>query len=440
MATLTARARKALSRLDEHTLEVVAKSSSSMLVRMLGIAAALGVSVWLGRTLGASGLGIINLAQQVATLLLIVTMLGMDNVLIKRVAIGHENGDAQDIANSLRTASVICGLIATAATVLGILAAPWACRHIFHTEALKIPLIVTLAVLVPQTFSRIYAAALNGFRKVWQSNLVNEALSIWVVALGLVVLHLLHIRITVISAAVLYAAARLVVFLSIGTYKRMLFRYKGPRRMNARPMLKMAMPLLIASSAYIITANADGVMLGWLRSPREVGLYSVAAKVALLESFFLMVSNSAIGPKLAALYAQGRKQEMERMVQRVTGGLILIAMASLAFFILFGHPLLAIWGHDFSGAYLVLVVLGIGQFFNISTGCCGMILTMCGHERVVGYVSTSFVCVNLTLNYFLILRWGAVGAASATAITVAGDNLTKMMLARRKVGVLTLPL
>ncbi len=225
----------------------------------------------------------------------------------------------------------------------------------------------------------------------------------------------------------------------MGLYQRTLFRYRGPRQFIARPMLKMAFPLLIATSSYLIMANADGVMLGWLRSPREVGLYSVAARIAVLESLFLMVSNSAIGPKLASLYAQGKIKEMEKMVKRVTGGLILIAVASLALFILLGHPLLSLWGRDFEGAYLVLVVLGIGQFFNISTGCCGMMLTMCGYEKAVGYFSSTFLCLNLALNYFLILKWGAAGAACATAITVAGENISKMILAWKKVGVLTLP-
>jgi O-antigen/teichoic acid export membrane protein len=98
------------------------------------------------------------------------------------------------------------------------------------------------------------------------------------------------------------------------------------------------------------------------------------------------------------------------------------------------------WGRDFTGAYLVLVVLGIGQFVNVSTGCCGMVLAMCGYEKLVGYTSFTFLCLNLVLNYFLILRWGAVGAATATAITIAGENATKMVLAKTKVGISTIPI
>lgn len=431
--------KKRFSGLDEHTLEILGKSSSSLLVRILGLVASFGVSVGLGRALGVTDFGIISLSLQITSLLLVLTMLGMDNVLIKRIAIGYERQDSQQIADSFYTSSVINGLLASGITVLGILSAPWACRHIFHSQKLEIPLIIAMVVIVPQTFSRIFASSLSGFRRIWQSNLVNNTLSIWVVGLGLVTLYCFKAPITVVSVAVLYAIGRLFVFSSTGIYWRKLFRYSGPRRLIARPMLATAIPLLLATSAFIILTNADGVMLGWLRSSRAVGLYSVAAKVASLESFLLFVSNSAISPKLASLYAEGKLREMETMVRRVMGGLFLIAVVGLAIFVVFGHFLLSIWGHEFAEAYWILVILGIGQFFNMSTGCSGMLLAMCDQEKVLGYVSAVSLLCNLILNYILILAWGAVGVAIATAITVIGDNIAKIVLAKRRIGILSIP-
>lgn len=438
--TLPSRIRNLLSGLDEHTLEVVSKSSASLLVRIVGMFAALGVSVFLGRKLGVSGLGIVNLATQtVTTILMVATLVGMDQVLVKRIAIGDARRDPEEIASSFHTSSVINGLFATVIAIAGIALAPWLAQRVFHTQAIEIPLIVSMAAVVPQTFNRLFASGLNGLHKTWQSNLVNGTLITFVVGLGLLLMFFFHLPITVISVAILYAIGQLLVFALAGLYWKHLFRYKGSRRFIPKPMLTMALPLLIASGAYMITANADGFMLGWLRSTHEVGLYSVAAKLALLESFILMISNSAIMPKLAALYAQGRISEMEKMVKRVTGGLILIAIAILAIFVSCGHSILIMWGKEFAGAYLILVILGIGQFFNMSTGCAGALLSMCGHEKTSGYLSTAFLVLNLVLNYWLINAWGAVGAATATAITVTGDNTTKMILAKWKVGVLTLP-
>ena len=68
-----------------------------------------------------------------------------------------------------------------------------------------------------------------------------------------------------------------------------------------------------------------------------------------------------------------------------------------------------------------------------------MLLIMCGHEKIHGWISLGFVILNLTLNYFLITHLGALGAAIATAITVAGENIVKVIYAKLKVGILTLP-
>jgi O-antigen/teichoic acid export membrane protein len=283
-------------------------------------------------------------------------------------------------------------------------------------------------MIIPQTFSRVFASGLNGFRKIWQSNLVNEALSICVVAVGIVILQILKIKITVINVAILYAIGRLVVSGAIFVYWKSIFTYKGEKSL-----------ILLVSGTSIIASNADALMLGWLSDVREVGLYSVAAKLALLVSLFLQVSNAAISPKLASLFATNNIAEINILVKRVTLGLVTIAILFLIVFIIGGNFLLGLWGNEFKEAYLVLIILAIGQFFNISTGCAGLLLIMCGFEKIHGYISLFFMVLNLILNYILIVSYGAVGAAIATAITVGFENIAKLILVKNKIGISTIP-
>jgi O-antigen/teichoic acid export membrane protein len=68
-----------------------------------------------------------------------------------------------------------------------------------------------------------------------------------------------------------------------------------------------------------------------------------------------------------------------------------------------------------------------------------MLLIMCGYEKIHGYISLVSVLFNLTLNVILIKNYGALGAAIATAITATLTNISKVVLAKRKTGILTLP-
>jgi O-antigen/teichoic acid export membrane protein len=123
------------------------------------------------------------------------------------------------------------------------------------------------------------------------------------------------------------------------------------------------------------------------------------------------------------------------MVKRVTKGLSLVAISSVILFIVLGKWLLGFWGVEFQDAYWVLLVLSIGQFFNIATGCSGLLLVMCGFEKLHGIISLTTTVLNLLLNYLFIINYGIVGAAIATAISIIFENIMKVLLVKKKIGI-----
>ena len=64
-------------KLDIHTSEVLRKSFWSMIVKGVGILALLWISLFLGRNLGADGLGIISLANRIVGLCLVFALFGL---------------------------------------------------------------------------------------------------------------------------------------------------------------------------------------------------------------------------------------------------------------------------------------------------------------------------------------------------------------------------
>ena len=59
-------------------------------------------------------------------------------------------------------------------------------------------------------------------------------------------------------------------------------------------------------------------MIGWLCSAKEVGIYTVASRIAILSGFLLNVANSTFRPKFATLYDEDKKLELQKLVQYVT--------------------------------------------------------------------------------------------------------------------------
>lgn len=429
--------RNKLSFLDIHSREVVLKSASSTVVKVTGMIVGVLVSIYLGRTLGADGLGVINLSHQVANLLVVLCLLGMRQVIVKEVAIGHSRKDWQHIGNVMHSAYWINGLTVLFVSVSLILFTPWLTNNIFHEPRLTLPLIIAFIVLTPQVFSRIFSAGLTGFRKIWQSNLADQTLSFVVIGIILLFLWVIKFEITINTVVIVFAIGRMSVMIALGLYWRTLFEHRPWNRFIGSTLIKTALPLLLATSTAIIASNASTIILGWLVDSKQVGLYTVAIRIALITSFFLQITNASVSPKVAALFAVGKIKDMEKMVQRITRGLGIIGFVQLSIFVVFGKLILSLWGTEFIETYWILIIISIGQFFNICTGASGLILIMCGFERVQGRISLIFLILNLLLNYFFISKYGALGAAIATAISVIGINIAKLIFVKIKVGILT---
>jgi O-antigen/teichoic acid export membrane protein len=429
---------KKLSLLDEHTKEVLLKSSYSTLVKIAGIIIALGVSILLGRTIGAEGLGIINLSNRVVTILIVFGLIGIKQVIVKEIAIAYQNKNYKHIGNVMFTAYWLNGGITILISIFTILITPWLANTVFNEPKLTFPLIIALVVMTPQIISRILSSALIGYRKIWQSNLVEQTLSIALTGIILMLIRIFDKNITINLVAICYAIGRISVTLTISLYWKSLFGNNEKRQFVTRLLLKTSLPLFISSVSVSIINNLDVIILGALADTNDVGIYTVASRIAMLTSFFLQVTNSAVAPKIAALFENGKIAELEKMIQRVTRGLGYIGIIQLAVFIIAGKFILNLWGNEFANSYFILITLGFGQLINIGTGAVGIILTMCGFEKIQKNISLIFLIINFLLNIFFIYYLGVLGAAIALTLTTLGINLSKYIFVVKKLNIHTI--
>ena len=424
---------KLLSKLDVHTLEVVKKSISSIIVKILGVIIVIGLSVFLARTIGAEGLGLINLSHRIVAISIIVGLFGMTKVIIKEVAIALNNKELEHIGNVMHTSYWLNGSITILLSVLLILASPWLANNIFQEPKLTYPLIISFVVMTPQVFSRIFSSGLIGYRKIWQSNLVEQTLSVFLTGLLLLLFSLFLGELTVNIVAILYAIGRIGVTICVGLYWKNLYINNGQRKKIFKQLVKTSKPLFLVSIAGVIINSSDIIILGLFSSAKEVGVYLVAARISLLTNMLLLVTNSAISPKIATLYADRDTRSMENMLKKITQGLFLIGLFVYFIFITLGDWILAIWGPEFKEAYPILLILGFGQLINLGTGAVGMVLTMTGHEKTQRNISIAFMIIFLTLSLFLSSIYGILGSAIASAITISGINLTKLFYVKKHI-------
>lgn len=426
--------------LDENSLEVIKKSISSMITKISGMVIGFFVSIVLARLLGADGIGVINLSSRIVSIILILALLGIPQVIVKEVSIAKAQQSWRHIGNVMYSSYLVCGLVTLLVSILFIFLAPWIANTIFHEERLTFPLIMALLAMTPQVFSRLFSSGLIGYRKIWQSNLVDQTLSVVVIGVLLLVLYLVNVEITINLVAVLYVIGRLFVTLTVGLYWRKLYSHKFEKTNIRKKLLRTSLPLMLVSATVVISSSIDSIMIGWFGDTKQIGIYNIAVNLALLSSFFLQVSASVLSPMISSLYQENKIDELSKLLQRVTKVLFIISLIPLPFFILFGKKILSIWGLEFVEGYLILIVITIGQIVNIGSGPAGVTLAMCGLEKKLSKIKMIELITNVFLNLVLISMYQALGAAIATSITMILFNVAKVIYLRKELGIKLLKL
>jgi O-antigen/teichoic acid export membrane protein len=79
-----------------------------------------------------------------------------------------------------------------------------------------------------------------------------------------------------------------------------------------------------------------------------------------------------------------------------------------------------------------LIVLLLGQVINVISGPVGVILKMTHYQNALFLMILISIITNLVLNVIWIPKFGILGAASATAISIVIFNLLAIIFIRRK--------
>jgi len=195
------------------------------------------------------------------------------------------------------------------------------------------------------------------------------------------------------------------------------------------------LPFLFITGTFFINNRTDILMLGALQGPAVVGVYTVASRGADLVTFILIAVNQSIGPMMSSLHTKGDRQGLQRLVTKSARVVTLISLPTGLILILFGKWFLAIFGPEFVAGYLALVLLCCGQILNGFVGSVGQLLNMTGHERDTALAVGVSAVSNVILNALFIPRFGAVGAAAATASSFVIWNVWLVISVYKRLGI-----
>jgi len=181
------------------------------------------------------------------------------------------------------------------------------------------------------------------------------------------------------------------------------------RRVGAT--LKELMPLLVTSSSALIYLRLDQAMVGWLSSLSEAGLFAIASSMAEAPRFALLALFISVAPRLLKLKNSDPDRYRTELIA-VTRVLVLLGyLLTLALIFIMAPLAPIVLGPGYEDTSLIIVLLALSTPFV----CIGGVLQFVTNwdrlyrEAIVRNIIGALISIGL--NFLLLPRYGAVGAA-----------------------------
>jgi O-antigen/teichoic acid export membrane protein len=411
---------------------MILKTVFAFAVRVLGATLGFIFSVVLARLLDVDGVGVYFLALSTVTIASVISRLGMDNALVRFVSVSKSR-EAWGEISGLYSLAIRRSLVAsTILTLIVFVTSPFIANLYQEPQLVAILRLMSLGI-VPISLLVLHAQIFNALDQLnWGIFIQNSSIPL----INIFLLFIFVPRLEVLGAPLSYCISCLCVCaFSIVLWHRFTPQLRNIRgQFNAETLTAASRPLLWISLMSVFTSSFDTVMLGITQDSSQVGIYNAALKTTFLVVFVQTVSNSVISPKIASLYALGKMPELRHLAQKTTRYVTLIVIPIFIILLLFPESILALYGESFKAGALVLIILSVGQFINISCGAVGPLLMMSGHEKVFQRIIRLSTLLNFILNICLTPYLGMVGAAIATASGTIALNVIGTLTVRRVLG------
>ena len=409
--------------LDDHMREVLRGAGVAFIVKITGLGIAFFFNIYLARVLGVQGSGVYFLAFSAVSAATVIARCGMDNTLLRFVAVGAATNDWVAINGIVKKSLILVSSIALVLTMVIVILADWAALTIFNKPELGSVLRIMALSIFPFSLLMLFAEMLRALKLVLGSQVIQGLL---VPIINLLMLYALVAMLGLLAAPISYFISTAIAAL-LGWF---LWRKVTARTSSVagdfswKKIFDSCIPLYgIALLNEGFIKSFPYLLLGMFSTSVDVGIFGAAMRTSVLVGLMLVVVNIMVAPKMAELYQKKQYESLRELMRKSTLLMVLAAFPILFIFITFPSFVMSFFGESFRSGASVLMILAVGQAVNVICGPVGYFLIMTGQEKIMRKIAIISALVLAVGAIILIPQYGAMGAALASALTLITFNL-----------------
>lgn len=405
----------------------------SIIMKLLSALGLFSISVLLAKELGVESFGLYAILLSTASIISIPLSSGLPVLLTRETARLSEHG-LYELWKGLLLFSII--LVVLVSMIGGVSVLLYFSSNAISRNASYLMMLIAIVPLMG--LDRLRGAVMQGLGSSLLSqipeSLIRPYSYLTLIFSGIIFFNDLSLNYVFIS----YILSTLLSF-TVGSI--LLSRLMVGRLNKIKPRFKVRcwfislFSLGALSASQTLIGNADIIILGWLGSIKEVGIY----KVALQGLALMVVTQTGVSAVLASKLSQGfARNDLKKIISICDVSVFIFTVMiflSITTVYFFGNFFIKIFfGIQYYQALNILLILSLGQLINSITGPIMTLLVMSKNE---GSALNSIILGGITmlsLSLFLIPIYGSKGMAVASTIGVLVTNITMAFETYKKLG------
>lgn len=382
----------------------------------------------LTRVLSVDEVGQFFIMVTVVNILGAAAVVGLDHGMVRFVALFAGEGRGRQVMKVFRMGLMLGVFFGLAAAVIlfffsGILA-----DLFFNQSQTAVTGLRIFAIAIPfWVAARLFNATTQGMHRMryqvysrdFAEQISRIVLTITVVAMGAGLIGVVWANV---------ASLMLAAFMSF--FFAMLMLPRGRKAGTSpqwaiRRLLKYSLPLAFSNVLTMVVLWVDLLLVGYLGTTSDAGLYAAAIKVAVVGTAILVAFATVFNPIISDLHNRHQRAELESLFKTITRWIFTFSLPVFLVLIFFPDSIMRMFGAAYVGGGTALSILALSQLVTASIGSAGLLVLMTGHSRIELLNMATALAIDLIMCFLLIPEYGIVGAAIANVGAALSLNLMR---------------
>lgn len=370
------------------------------------------LSIYIARTLGADAFGQLSFALAITAYLQLFTDFGLTTLGVKEISINK--GDTPKIGSEILSLQLV--LSAISILVLSIVT-------YFIPLSLNIKIITFLfgLTVIPAALNISYI--FQAYERMQYVALTKSIGQISYVVIGFLLIFQYR---TILVLPIVQLLAGLVTAAVVFYYAKRVFKFAFSRieMQSLRSLIIRSTPFVLTAFMVQVFYNSDTIFLQFMAGSSAVGHYQAGYKLVLLVVMVSSFLNTALYPGFSIKSVSMDMSEMAPVFTKIMKIVGLFVMPIAIIWVIQADDVLAlIYDKTYVAGAGAFAILSLGLIIVVYNQFLGTSLLATGGQKLALKAVTIAAAINILLNFFLIPRYGLVGAALATFIAEIGNLL-----------------